>query len=650
MLDLVDISKSFGSQKLFAGVSLRVGPRDRIGLVGPNGTGKTTLFRIMLGEVSPDTGRVEVKRGVRLGYLPQEVYPSLARDQALQDFCVREARGVGAMLDKRADCLARLDAGDHAAAHDLAEVEDHLRAADADSLPKEAEAVLLGIGFAHEDMVRPLRHLSGGLLMRAELARLLLDRPDLLLLDEPTNHLDLEGIVWFEQYLDSFRGAIVMVAHDREFLNRTVSRVVEVSRRGATDYGGNPNLTVYDRYVEERAKAVALAWKKFGEQQSFIEDQERFIQANKVRKDRAGVVQSRIRMLEKLPRLEAPEQVHNVRFKFPQPPRSPETVCSLEGIARRYGQRTVFQGLDLRLHRGEKLALVGVNGAGKSTLLRVIAGSVAPDEGERTVAAEIGYFAQDQFEVLDATATAEQTILRVADASTAPHVRSVLGAFLFGDDDVDKKVASLSGGEKARLMLARLLLQPFGLLVLDEPTNHLDIASREVLERALRDHAGTVVFTTHDRRFMDMVSTAVLELRDGRVTRFEGNWSYYVTKRAPIGDAAPDRAQAAGRLTPASREVEKAARREEAERRNRMYRILKPLRDEVAVVEAEIESAEAELRAVEEELVSPDLYQDIDRARLAGQRARELRARLDGLYERWSDAGDRLAEAEAANP
>jgi len=648
MIELSEVSKSFGAQKLFEHVNLRIGPRDRIGLVGPNGTGKTTLFRIILGEVSPDTGRVEVARGVRIGYLPQEVYPSTARDLSLLDFCCREARGVGRLMDEREACLRELEgSGGEEATRRLAEIDDALLAVDADRIRSEAEGVLLGLGFCAADLDRPLRTLSGGLLMRAELARLLLDRPDCLLLDEPTNHLDLEGILWFENYLQAFPSAVVMVAHDREFLNRTVNRIVEVSPRGAVDYGGNPNLPVYDRYVTERAKAIELAWKRYEEQVAFIEDQERFIQANKVRKDRAGVVQARIRMLQKLERLEPPERVRAIRFDFPKPPRSPELVLSLEGVTRRYGDKVVFDGLDLRLLRGEKVALVGANGAGKSTLLRLIAGVTTPDAGVRRLAerVEVGYFAQDQFEVLRPERTVEQHLLDVADSTTAPHVRGILGAFLFSDDDVDKRVAALSGGEKARLMLARLLLRPCGLLVLDEPTNHLDIASREVLEQALREHSGTVVFTTHDRRFMDNVAHVTMELKDGRLTRYEGNWSYYASKVAPKqAEEAPSPAPQRSQMS--QREMERRIKREEAERRNRLYRALKPMRDRVAAFEARISELEESLRAVETALSSPDLYKDIERAREMGRRARELRTELDALYEEWTDAATLLQEME----
>lgn len=664
MLDLIDIRKSFGSRLLFSGVNIRINQRDRIGLVGPNGTGKTTLFRIILGEISADAGRIEIQKGIRLGYLQQEIHPSCAGDLGLVQFCVRNARGVGELLDRKAECLAELDrhmaahGGDvhddshDAVVHRLAEIEDRLTAAEADAMPSKAMSILTGLGFGQDDLDRPLRTMSGGLLMRVELARLLLDQPDLLLLDEPTNHLDLEGILWFENYLQTFPGAVVMVAHDRFFLNRTVTKVVEVSRDGATDFGGNPKQPVYDRYVEERAKAMELAWKKYEEQLDKIKDIEDFIAKNRVRKDRAQVVQSRIRALEKVERLHPPEGVRNVRFKFPSPPRSPDLALSLEDVTRRYGARTVFEGLNLRLHRGERLALVGLNGAGKSTLLRLAAGVTVPDEGKVMLAdnVKVGYFAQDQYEILNPDLTLEQTMLAVADLHTAPHVKSLLGAFLFGDDDYDKKVVSLSGGEKARLMLARILLQPFGILVMDEPTNHLDIASREVLERALKEHSGAIIFTTHDRRFMDNVASAVVEIRDGQAARYEGNYTYYVSRTG--GLTAQTEAQPVSESDAASaarRNQDRERKRDEAERRNRLYRLLKPLRDKVEKFEQKITALETELHKVEEELVSPDLYEDLDRARVVGDQARELRLKLDEVFDQWTAAAEELAALEHAD-
>jgi len=649
VIELINVSKSFGAQKLFKGVNLRIGPRDRTALVGPNGAGKTTLFRIILGRMSPDSGRLEFRKGLRIGYLPQEIYPSLAQDLSIQEYCVREARGVGPLLDERADLLDRLERGetDEKTVNRLADVEDFLAARGADGLPGEAAAVLVGLGFGDEDLGRPLSGMSGGLLMRVELARLLLDQPDLLILDEPINHLDLEGIIWFEGYLKAFKGAVLIVAHDREFLNRTADRIVEVSKGGAVDLGGDPRLPVYDRYIEERAKAMKLARRHYEEQQARIKEINEFIVKNRVRKDRAQVVQSRMRALEKMELLEPPETDHQVRFKFKQPPRAPALVLSLESASYRYGDVKVFENLDMRLHRGEKVALVGINGAGKSTLLRLAAGLTRPVEGMRRLADNVdcGYYAQDQFELLRPDRTVHQHMVELADTSTAPLIRGVLGAFLFKEDDIDKKVRTLSGGERARLLLSRLLLHPHGLLVMDEPTNHLDIASRQVLEDALNDYEGTVLFTTHDRRFMDRVSTAIFELDHGVLTRYEGNYSYYAAKKAQQAETvlAPVKSP---RQTATRRDQDRARRRDEAERRNRLYRLLKPLRKKVSGFEAEIERVETELKQVEERLVSPDLYQDIDSAREEGEKARELRAALDELYEKWTAAAEELQEAE----
>ena len=655
VIELIDVTKSFGAQKLFKGVNFRIGPGDRTALVGPNGTGKTTLFRIILQDVSPDEGRLELKKGLRIGYLPQEIYPSLAQDLSIREYCIREARGVGALQDERADLLGRIDQGEatEKVVTRLAEVEDHLLVRDADALPGEADAVLTGLGFSANDLARPLSQMSGGLLMRVELARMLLDDPDVMILDEPINHLDLEGILWFEDYLRAYKGAVLIVAHDREFLNRTVVRIVEVSRTGAVDFGGSLNLPVYDRYLEERAKAMDLARKRYDEQQARIKDIEEFIVRNRVRKDRAQVVQSRIRALEKVERLEPPETEHKVRFRFPQPARTPALVLSMDSLAHRYGDTTVFEDLEVRLHRGEKVALVGVNGAGKSTLLRLVAGVMEATGGHRKLADKVdtAYYAQDQFEVLKSDRTVHQHMLDVSDTRTAPHVRGVLGAFLFRDDDVDKKVGTLSGGERARLMLSRILLQPHGLLVMDEPTNHLDIASREILENALKDYEGTVLFTTHDRRFMDTVCTAVYELDEGRLVRFEGNYSYYASKKAERSAAGspvdtPSKTGAPKEVT--QKDLEKARKRYEADRRNRLYRLLKPLKEKVSGFETDIEVLENELKAVEETLMAPDLYQDIERAREEGLRARELRSRLDGLYQKWTGAAEELQLAEGS--
>jgi ATPase subunit of ABC transporter with duplicated ATPase domains len=645
LLSIDHLSMAFGAEKLLDDASFQLDPGERVCLIGRNGTGKTTLLRLLTGEVQPDSGDIWRQPGLRIATLAQEL-PADTTATAFE-IIASGLEGLGTLLAEYHEATHHLA---HTATPDglqrLERLQHDLEARDGWRWQQRVETVISRLQLPADI---PLAELSGGWRRRVLLGRALVGEPEVLLLDEPTNHLDLEGLVWFEEYIRGFQGAVVMVAHDREFLNRTVDRVVEVSVRGATDYGGNPNLTVYDRYVIERAKAIELAWKRYDEQQAYIQDQQEFIAANKVRKDRAAVAQSRMRMLDKLERLVPPEPVRRVRFHFPQPARSPDLVVGLDGVSRRYGAKIVFRGMDLRLHRGEKVAMVGVNGAGKSTLLRLVAGVAQPDEGSRHLAdgVGVGYFAQDQYEVLKTDRTAHQHMLEIADYATAPHVRSILGAFLFGEDDIDKKVASLSGGEKERLMLCRLLLQPFGLLVLDEPTNHLDIASREVLECALKEHQGTILFTTHDRRFMDNVADAIIEMRDGRLTRYEGNYSYYVTKAAvplPLQQDASNAQDA--QLAPTVRDLDRDRKRDEAERRNRLYRILKPLKDRVAAFEARIEVLETQLRKVEEELVLPDLYSDIERARTIGLKAKDLRGQLDAMYDAWTGAAEELAQAE----
>jgi ATP-binding cassette subfamily F protein 3 len=648
MIELIEVSKSFGSKKLFENFTLRIGAGERVALVGPNGCGKSTIFSIIVGNISPDSGRVEMKKGLNIGYLPQEVFESARSDFSLLEYCVRNARGIGALLEEKTMLEDKVSQGgaEQGQMERILEVEDALNLRGFQEIWGEAERVLLGLGFSLDDLRCPTSTLSGGLLMRGELARLLLDRPDCLLLDEPLNHLDLEGILFLEDFVRSFDGAVVFVAHDREFINRVAQKVVEVTKDGAVTYKGRSGENIYDRYKQEREKAIELAWKRFEEQQARIKEIEEFIARNRVRKDRAQVVQSRIKMLEKMERLEPPEPVRRVKFKFPQPPRAPEIVLSLEDVGHAYGDKWVFRHIFLSLRRGEKAALVGVNGAGKTTLLRICAGVVAPSQGKRVLAenVSVGYFSQDQLEVLRSDRTVLENMMEVADSQTVSFVRPILGAFLFGDDDIDKKVCVLSGGERARLALSRLLLRPKALLVMDEPTNHLDIASREVLETALKEYEGTVLFVSHDRKFMDNVATCVLELKDGNLTRFEGNYSYYASK---IAGAQSESTQAKRGIEGGAkirREQEKQRRREEAQRRNLVYAMMKPLKEKVAQIEAKITSIEEELRQIEAELVLPDLYKDTERAIALTQRAKELRKTLDGLYEEWSMAADELQQ------
>jgi ATP-binding cassette subfamily F protein 3 len=486
--------------------------------------------------------------------------------------------------------------------------------------------------------------------MRVRLARLLLSDPELLLLDEPTNHLDLPSMVWFEQYLRTFSGTYVIVAHDREFLNRTVDRVIEVDRGQLGLYAGN-----YDFYRKRKVEELDHQLKNFRTQQARIKEIEDFIARNRVRKDRAKQVQSRLKMLEKIDRIEAPALGREIHFTFPQPERTGAQVLALRGVAKRYGEKTVFEGVDITIPRGEKIAVFGVNGMGKSTVLKIAAGQLAVEAGEVELGhnVTVGYFAQHQLEALDPSRTVIEEMFTVTRDESLSQVRSILGAFLFSGDDVEKKVAVLSGGEKSRLALAKMLVRPASFLIMDEPTNHLDIASREVLEAALQRYNGTLLCSSHDRRFIDAVATRVYELEGGVFTEYLGNYSYYAWKRAqeraalgPISD--PPRGDDGDGGDRTVRDDRKERKRREAELRTVLYREVRPLQEKAEVVEREVSDCEGSIARLEGELADPSIYATApDKAREKGTELARLRRHLDGLMDAWAAASIAAEEAEA---
>ncbi|MBM4354455.1 MAG: ABC-F family ATP-binding cassette domain-containing protein, partial [Deltaproteobacteria bacterium] len=522
-----------------------------------------------------------------------------------------------------------------------------------DAVRARAATILAGLGFDEGDLQRPLSTLSGGWHMRVKLARLLMARPELMLLDEPTNHLDLPSIIWFENYLKSFDGAYVIVAHDREFLNRTVDRVIEVDRGTLYQYSGN-----YDLYRRRKAEAEEHRLKAFRLQQARLRELDDFISRNRARKDRASQVQSRLKMLEKMERIEAPRTTRGIDFQFAQPERSGGSVVQLLSIHKSYGEKRVFGGVDLSLSRGEKSALVGINGMGKSTLLKIAAGHLPFDRGERNMGhnVSVGYFAQHQLEALSPLRTVLEEMYTVVRDESLSTVRSLLGAFLFSGDDVEKKISVLSGGEKSRLALAKLLLRPANLLIMDEPTNHLDIDSREVLEEALKQYSGTLLFSSHDRRFIDAIASGVVEVERGGLTPYAGNYSYYEYKkreesraRADEASSLPAAATGAGN-GPATaertvRDDRKERKRREAELRSELYRRVRPLRDRVDALEGEISQLEQAIRDLENDLADPALYSTApERVRDKGVALARNRRELNEKMDLWE-----LAVLEAEN-
>ncbi len=651
LLRLEGVARTIGTRVLFRDVDLTVNRGDRVGLVGPNGAGKTTLLRIAMGLEAPDAGRALAPRGVRLGLLRLEIDPGrggTVRGEVasvlthLNDL-EHEIREIEAEM-------ARIGSAGGEVPAELAERYDGLRAAFefGGGFEREArvERVLAGLGFAGEAAGRPLASFSGGWLMRVELAKLLLSAPDVLLLDEPTNHLDLPSIEWFEETLAEFRGAVVMISHDRSFLRRHVGRVAELEAGRFCLYEGN-----YDSFLQQKAQRREQLVAAKRNQDRRVAETRRFIERFRYKASKARQVQSRVKLLERLERVElAPEAPARPRLRIPAPARAGDPVLRLEGVHKRYGETRVYQGVDLLVRRGDRVALAGPNGAGKSTLLRIAAGTLAPDAGERQMGhkVQVAFYAQHQLEVLDPRCTVLEELERAARTDDVPRLRGHLGAFLFSGDDVEKKVEVLSGGEKARLALAKLLLHPANFLVLDEPTNHLDVAACEVLEDALRGYRGTLLFISHDRTFIDALASKVIDIRGGRLTEYLGNYGDY--RRRSSGRAALSCADAALE-TPAGERPELLSKRERMaarERARERTRRLERARKRLAVLEQEITSLEEELEALAWKLGDPEVYRDGEAVRALEAERSALRESIDARYAEWERNASELEEAEIA--
>ena len=648
MIHIQNLAKQFGEKILFSDLSWHITPGERIGLVGPNGAGKTTLLRILAGEMSPDGGLITRAKRLRVGVLEQEVDPfgsESVLEEALDAFS--EVRAMGHELR---DVQAALEVHTAGAQHDallarLGHLQESFEGLDGYAIEGKAKKVLAGLGFSNADMQRPAREFSGGYMMRIALARLLLQKPDLMMLDEPTNHLDLESLQWFESFLEGYEGTVVVISHDRWFLNRAVNHIAELANGKVTVYTGN-----YDAYLEQRAERREQTEKSAKQQQKEIAEVERFIERFRSKASKAKAVQSRVRALEKIERVEVVGEARMMGgFNFPQPPRSGRVVMDLQGIVKRYGELTVYSGLDMVLEREDRVALVGPNGAGKSTMLKVLAGRLPFDAGTRTVGhnVTVQYFAQHQIEQLDPSKTVLGEMEAISDYDTAPLLRGLLGQFLFSGRDVDKPVAVLSGGEKSRLALAKMLLRPANLLLLDEPTNHLDVAAREALEAALRRFTGTICFISHDRYFIHAVATKVVEVGGGVAEEYPGGYDYYLWKKAEL------EAERVGAVEQpaATREAEGPTRRDkkriEAELRNALHRETKVWKDRLAAVEREVaerEGRKAELLAMTEE---DGFFTDPPRMERVYGEQREVERRLAELYEEWESLALQLEERDA---
>jgi ATP-binding cassette subfamily F protein 3 len=690
MIQIEEASKSFGAQTVFRDLTWHITRGQRVGLVGPNGAGKTTLCRILIGDMEVDSGQVRRAKSTTIGYLPQEIAP--AGDGTVLGHLLAGFPDVQRLEGELEFLAAEMAEVENGASEELmrryGDLQHQYELLGGYSLEARAKAILSGLGFPPGDFHAPLATLSGGWRMRVALGRLLLQSPDLLLLDEPTNHLDLESLQWLEDFLGAYEGTVAIISHDRYFLNRVVDRIAELELGRFTLYVGD-----YDDYQAQkllRQEQLEAAQRSQAEQ---IERMERFIRKFRYKATKARQVQSRIKQLDKIERVEmirAPKRIH---FRFPQPVRSGTVVNELKKVYKAYEKTVVYRGVDFRLLRGDRVALVGPNGAGKSTLLKIVAGVLPFEKGERILGhnASVHYYAQHQLDALDPTHSVLEELASVADLTMQPRLRGILGAFLFSGDDVEKPVAVISGGEKSRLALAKMLLRPANLLCLDEPTNHLDVTAREILEEALDQFDGTMLFISHDRYFINRIATKVVEVRDGRLWEYAGDYDYYLEKREEERQAGGSRQGAEGRANSepeadrrgaeAQRRGEaeeqgagtgegrngrggdgeknglrkaeapkprtREAKRAEAEARQRKSHEVAPLKARLKEVEADIAGIEARVRDLTDQMANPDLYKDGDRAREAARERKDLEEQLGSLYGKWEELAVRLESAMA---
>ncbi len=644
MLTIAGVSKTFVGRTLFEDASLQVNRQDRIGLVGPNGAGKSTLFSLILQQQSPDAGTVSLQRNVRLGFLPQEIAP--VDDQTVLELATATTPE-----------LAELRKQIHAWESEHPQVTEfhddaHSRYQELGGYQVEAKAkkILNGLAFRDGDFERPARELSGGWVMRAHLARLLTQEPDLLMLDEPTNHLDLETLLWFQAYLKTYPGALLLISHDREFLNNLVGCVVEIRRGRLIRYHGN-----YDAFLHQREAMEAQHEAAYKNQQREIAHLMSFVERFRAKNTKAAQAQSKLKQIDRMELIEAPEaDERQIGFSFPQPERSGLRVITLRDIHHAYGANTVYSGVDFQAERGQRVVLVGPNGAGKSTLLKLLAGALDVQSGVRELGHNVksGYYSQYRVEMLEPARTVLEEALDTPQRVTEQSVRTLLGCFLFRGDDVFKKVKILSGGEKSRLALVKLLLDPPNLLLMDEPTTHLDMPSIEALLSALRQYEGTLIFISHDVYFIRELANHVVHIQSGQLRHYPGGYQYYLDKTGAVsaraGLTAGERIESARedgerpnvRLREQKR-LEAQRRQEKSRRRREQEKVVRELEDEIA----RLESRQLELTA---QLESADTYERPGLALQVNRELQEVVAQLEARTECWEEAAGLLAKIEAS--
>ena len=633
MISINDLVVSFGGYDLFSEVNFHIGDKDKVGLVGKNGSGKSTILKILAGINKPSSGKVMVPASEKIGYLPQEMEHNKDKsviDEAMMAFSFIDDIKTN-IEDVSKQLLIRKDF-ESEAYHNLIiklnELHDKLTISESGNPKGEAEKTLFGLGFKSEELGKPTSSFSQGWNMRIELAKILLSSPSTLLLDEPTNHLDIESIQWLEEYLSSYQGALVLVSHDRRFLDKVTNRTVELMLGKIHDY-----KVPYSKYLELRKERMEQQWAAYENQQRMIEKSEEFIERFRYKATKSNQVQSRIKQLDKIDRIEIEEEDKSaISVKFPSAPRSGNVVVKAKGLSKSYDKKLVFSGADITIERGEKIALVGRNGEGKTTFMKLLTSEISPTEGTIELGhnVSLGYYAQNQDELLDGNDTVYETLDKIATGDIRTRLRDILGAFLFRGEDVDKRVSVLSGGEKSRLAMAKLILKPYNLLALDEPTNHMDIRSKDILKQSLSKYNGTLIIVSHDRDFLDGLVNKVLEFREGRIREHIGSVSDYLErhKREAEDSAIMNNITSSKKTTesnPKNLNYHNKDRREEGKEERRR-------RQNIEKCEVLIEQTEGELASVENELA--DLH---DRTKLSEliNKYDVLKEKLSKLMDQW---------------
>ncbi len=644
MISIDNLTVSFGGWTLFDRISFLINPKDRIGLVGKNGAGKTTILKLIAGEQQPASGAVTRNGECTIGYLPQQMKVAdtttlLDETEKAFDEVLRIEAEIESLTKQIAERTDYESAEYESLLHRLNEENDRYRILGGDTRDADIEKTLLGLGFRREDFLKPTSQFSGGWRMRIELAKLLLRRPSIFLLDEPTNHLDIESIQWLEEYLRNYNGAVLLISHDRAFLDNVTTRTIELSLGRIYDY-----KVPYSQFVVLRAERRAQQMAAYQNQQRLIEKSEEFIERFRYKPTKSNQVQSRIKQLDKLERIEVEEEdLATLNIKFPPAPRSGQIVADIKGVGKAFGNHRVFAGAEFTIHKGDKIALVGRNGEGKTTFARMLIGEIEPTEGEIKIGANvnIGYYAQNQDDLMNGDFTVYDTLDRVAVGDIRTRLRDILGAFLFRGEDVDKKVRVLSGGERSRLAMARMMLEPHNLLVLDEPTNHMDMRSKDILKSAIRKFDGTVVVVSHDREFLDGIVDKVYEFRDGGVREYLGGIYYFLEKRKIENLHEIERKSSAAGVAAQSSKPESAAGKLSYEQKKEQEKAIRKIKKNIESIETELGEIEKEIAGYDAKFAAATDY-DAE----AYKAYDELKRQYDRLMHEWEKANYELEITE----